>query len=637
MDLETLTRWTHRARWCVPVLVALGLACGSDQTPAGPEPDPDPVPQPVLKIRPEGAELLPGETVDLRAELVLPGDSSGTPASPAWISLSPSIAAVDGGGIVEGLSPGIATIRASLGTSLDDIQVRVIAPPIVRAFPGAEGWGAMALSGCRDKPIEIMRVTTLDDSGPGSLREAIDSSSSSKMTIVLFDVAGYSILSSPIGIRYGCLYLAGQTAPGGGFAIIAPDITGLFLKGADLSDVALRYLRLRGGTAFPGQITSGQGLIIGAGQNVIVDHLSFSWATDQLLIIYGYKNGWGPVTDVTVQRTLLSEPLAVSPVCYSTKGDVEIDGDPEGIPRWYEVERVSLHHNAAIHCSHRAPMISSKDAEVISNVVYNWSVAAMHTEGRKPFVDYVSNYFRAGPMTHFESAREISHKFEFNQPGGWHGLEPDNYVLIGPDFTTWDGRSGPGLYLEGNVGPSDAEDQWGMTSKYPGDGDRYPDSVYSVVEYGSSGGMPEAVDGIRLRRDSRLPQPEVPVTVSEAAAAWAMLVEGGDVGASRRVDCTGAWVGSQDAVDARVLQEAVTGTGRASPSEITHPSDVGGFPELNPGEPCTDADGDGMPDAFETRYGFDPEDPSDMAGDPDHDGFKNIEEFVNGTHPREPS
>jgi hypothetical protein len=65
---------------------------------------------------------------------------------------------------------------------------------------------------------------------------------------------------------------------------------------------------------------------------------------------------------------------------------------------------------------------------------------------------------------------------------------------------------------------------------------------------------------------------------------------------------------------------------------ITHPSQVGGYPEYK-GSPYKDSDGDGMPDEWEIKYGLNPNDPSDAAKDNDNDGYTNLEEFLNGTDP----
>ncbi|MBP7142694.1 MAG: hypothetical protein KBA71_12355, partial [Opitutaceae bacterium] len=65
---------------------------------------------------------------------------------------------------------------------------------------------------------------------------------------------------------------------------------------------------------------------------------------------------------------------------------------------------------------------------------------------------------------------------------------------------------------------------------------------------------------------------------------------------------------------------------------ITDPSQVGGYPDYK-GTPYADADGDGLPDDWETRHHLNPKDPSDASSDSDGDGYANIEEFINGTDP----
>lgn len=50
-----------------------------------------------------------------------------------------------------------------------------------------------------------------------------------------------------------------------------------------------------------------------------------------------------------------------------------------------------------------------------------------------------------------------------------------------------------------------------------------------------------------------------------------------------------------------------------------------------------DADGDGMPDEWEKKQGFNPADPADADADADADGFTNLEEFVAGTDPKDPN
>ena len=85
----------------------------------------------------------------------------------------------------------------------------------ILAFPGAEGAGAYA-SGGRDGDLYF--VTNLNDSGPGSFREGIDTTTPEGRTI-LFKVGGYIHLETGIQINKENITIAGQTAPGDGICL----------------------------------------------------------------------------------------------------------------------------------------------------------------------------------------------------------------------------------------------------------------------------------------------------------------------------------------------------------------------------------------------------------------------------------
>lgn len=647
-------------------LLTVLAACGGSSTLTAPE-DPSQPSEPSVQqvaVLPSEVTLGVGDTADLRLRAT---DGNGEPVSLSndqvtWTSSDSSVASVNAEGLVRAETDGTVSIDARVKKEADDRSLKGSAKVVARAdstggsdgggsggggsggggdsadpfraFPRAEGWGAEALTSCDRSQMQVLTVDNLQDSGSGSLRDAISRARSDVLTVITFAVAGYIDLSSRIEIDQGasCLYIAGQTAPGDGITVRAWDGQGILFRSGPVHDVVIRYLRFRNGTKSPGTHTAAQGILVGTGTNVVLDHLSFSWANDQLISFYKYPHGWGPLEKITFQRSLLAEPLSTSPVCYSTKGDVTGEGD--GVPNWYEVRRVTFHHNAAIHCSHRAPLINSRTTDVINNVVYNWNQGAMHTS-RKSSVDYVSNYFKRGPMNRSldtDFAYEFSHDFRTNTP---NSDEPDGYRIIG-NTNNVDGRAGPKLYLSGNVGPhnsSGGKDNWAMTSKYKNN-ETQPESFYSSVEYASVGKMPISVDGVRLRKTTRNPSPPIPVSTETSSRAWNALITDGNVGASRRLACDGDWVGMADAVDRRVLREARNGTGRSSVSAITSQADVGGFPSLDPGSPCADSDADGMPDKFESRYGLAPADASDAAKDPDGDGYTNLEEFLNGTVPR---
>lgn len=172
-----------------------------------------------------------------------------------------------------------------------------------KAFPSAEGFGAYAKGGRGGSVIE---VTTLADSGPGSLRACAQATGP---RTCVFRVGGTINLNSDIVLREtnSFLTIAGQTAPGGGVQL---KNWGLNVTGG-AHDVVVRYLKIRKGTdQSPQDINNDcNGILIwgasaaGPTRNVIVDHASVSWTCDDTVQTYSRA------TDVTVQWTLIGEGL----------------------------------------------------------------------------------------------------------------------------------------------------------------------------------------------------------------------------------------------------------------------------------------------------------------------------------------
>ena len=104
-----------------------------------------------------------------------------------------------------------------------------------------------------------------------------------------------------------------------------------------------------------------------------------------------------------------------------------------------------------------------------------------------------------------------------------------------------------------------------------------------------------------------------------------------DVGANARVTCDGDWVSNMDSVDQRVLSDVTNATG---PSRAPANERWWRLLRNRSGTPCADSDGDGMPDAFETRYNLNPNNASDAAADYNGDGYSNLEEYLSGRSPR---
>ena len=260
------------------------------------------------------------------------------------------------------------------------------------AFPGAEGFGANASGGRGGRVIE---VTNLNDSGAGSLRAALEASGP---RIVVFRVGGTIALDSSIEIDNPYVTIAGQTAPGGGITLRNSPSSGKTPLKVKTHDVIIRYIRSR-----PGSNLNETGTLdaitisneTGDVYNVIVDHSSFSWGTDEVANIYYATH------DVTFQWSIIAEGLDCS---------THIE---EGVRQCHSMgmllgevgsRNFSIHHNLFAHNRHRNPRVKTMGlVDVVNNVVYNpgwgngWrSPTDVNGERAVVPVNYVGNYFKPG-------------------------------------------------------------------------------------------------------------------------------------------------------------------------------------------------------------------------------------------------
>src|SRR5206468_8793403 len=143
------------------------------------------------------------------------------------------------------------------------------------AFPGAEGCGAYAKGG---RGGQVLFVTSLSDSGPGSLREAIETKGP---RTVIFRVGGL-IETKGLVVREPYLTIAGQTAPGDGICIKKTESDGTALELSGTHDVVIRFLRVRAGNN-TGQFRA-ESFRATDSDNFIVDHCSCSWGNPQTQI-----------------------------------------------------------------------------------------------------------------------------------------------------------------------------------------------------------------------------------------------------------------------------------------------------------------------------------------------------------------
>lgn len=255
------------------------------------------------------------------------------------------------------------------------VAVRSVAAP--PSFPGAEGFGAATPGGRGGRVIEI---NNLNDSGPGSLREACAAKGA---RIVIFRVAGIIDLKSPIRVDEPYVTIAGQTAPG----------DGICLRGAGLivntHDVIVRFLRSRPGD-IPGEEVDAIA-VGGDSHDVIVDHCSATWSVDEAL------SPSGAIRNITVQWCLIGEALNKS---VHKKG-------PHGYGSLVRASGgVTLHHNLWVHNTARNPRLGDNylkppfpTFDVRNNVMYNWGGTCSGMTGDHLSANYVANYLRPGPST----------------------------------------------------------------------------------------------------------------------------------------------------------------------------------------------------------------------------------------------
>lgn len=227
------------------------------------------------------------------------------------------------------------------------------------AFPGAEGFGAHAKGGRGGK---VLHVTNLNDSGPGSLRWAVEHEG--PRTIV-FEISGTIELESRLNIANPFITIAGQTAPG----------DGICLKGETLlistHDVIVRYLRVRLGDASHGQgsLQGKDAISIAQGTDIMVDHCSASWSLDEVL---SASTKLPRLTRVTVQWCFITEGLNPSNHGFGS------------LIRGTGGARYSFLHNLYAHNVGRNPRPGNYDSnphdldpdglllDFRHNVIYNW-------------------------------------------------------------------------------------------------------------------------------------------------------------------------------------------------------------------------------------------------------------------------
>jgi len=464
----------------------------------------------------------------------------------------------------------------------------------VKAFPTAQGFGAVTSGG---RGGRVIYVTNLDDAGPGSLRAALEAEGP---RFVLFKVSGTIELKSNIGIREENSYVtvAGQTAPGDGIQL--KDWSVSVHSGAH--DVVIRFLRFRPGTGGV-RIDPSRGVLNGnqidgftvygnspnTVRNVILDHCSMQWAVDENSEVYGNA------TDVTFQWCLIAEGALWG----HEKGPHSMGMILGGWGAEHQM-RVSVHHCLFAHHRGRNPLMlpvgpKTPNAGLLdfrNNVVYNWGGAQGATElgavkpGGVPLdrsvgtvvqANLVNNVYLPGPDT-----------------GGYFTLHGGIAHVSGPVR----------IFLEGNYGPRCES----------GCGDSHWDRA--IVDVSDVSNIRFAS---KARYGSDVEFAVAPVTTTPTGEVRDIVLA--NAGATRP---------RRDTVDARIVREVMTRTGKIGPYDGVDAIPRDHYPDLESTEPPLDSDNDGMPDDWERAHGFDPHDPRDGNGYRFGNGYTNLENYLNG-------
>lgn len=459
----------------------------------------------------------------------------------------------------------------------------------IPAFPGAEGGGAFTPGGRGGK---LFVVNSLEDSGVGTFREACEAVGA---RTIVFNVSGIIKLKKPIALRAPYVTIAGQTAPGDGICIAGESLL------IDTHDVVIRHMRFRrGATEVTRRDDALGGNVIG---NVIIDHCSMSWGLDENISLYRHQFQANekskleklPACNITIQNTISSEGLDTYNHAFgSTIG---------------RLNSTFMRNLWANNISRNCSIGMYGDFNFVNNVVFNWWNRSLDGGDYRSMFNIINNYFKPGPIT--PKGEPISYRI----------LKPESGYMVPKTF----GRA----YVNGN----------------------FIDGVPEVTKDNWNGGVQlenlsfeEAKDKLAYIKQSKaFPMPQI--TIMSAEEAYEFVLNN-----------VGATLPKRDAVDERVIKQVRTGTieykdglensigkefiKRRLPADsykkgiITHPDQVGGYPNYK-GKAYKDSDNDGIPDAWEKKYGLNPKDASDANGDLNGDGYTNIEKYINGIDPNQ--
>ncbi len=249
-------------------------------------------------------------------------------------------------------------------------------------IPDVGGFGCLTPAG---RGGEILKVINLNNSGPGSLRAAV---SHDGPRIIVFEVSGNILLEQDIAVTSPFVTIAGQTAPSPGIALVGAGVRIM------THDVLVQHLRIRVGAAESGPPPDNRDALQILGPdaaNVVVDHVSASWAIDENV------STWGKVKDVTIANCIIAEALHKSLHSEGRHSKGLLIGD--------HADRVFVSSNLLAHNYDRNPQIKGGTSTVIlNNLSYNAGndafLSITDNYAQQPHtVSVVGNVFVNGPST----------------------------------------------------------------------------------------------------------------------------------------------------------------------------------------------------------------------------------------------
>jgi len=432
------------------------------------------------------------------------------------------------------------------------------------AFPGAEGFGKYTRGGRGGK---VFVVTNLNDAGEGSLRQALGQNFP---RIITFAVSGTIHLQSRLVISSN-VTIAGQTAPGDGICLADYPV---MLRG---DNIIVRYIRFRmGDKNQKGGMVDGNGGDDAFGgtrnKNLIVDHCSASWSTDEVFSIYGGDS-------TTVQWNLIAEPLNYS--YHFETGDT--DYEHHGYGAIWGGRHTSYHHNLFADCNSRTPRfdgirnIPEENCDFVNNVIYNWGHNNVYA-GEGGRYNIVNNYYKYGPST--------SESVMYRIANPWAKLPS-----IG--FGKW---YVAGNYVDGSSAVTN--DNWQGVK----------------VEKGNTNDVKVDASAFQL----------IAVNTQSASDAYQSVLKS-----------VGANLPARDTLDQRIIGDVKNRRGRlidvqgGFPHGTAYEQTVNAWPTLKSTPAAKDSDNDGMPDEWEKKNGLNANDATDASGYKLNKQYTNIEVYIN--------